>query len=152
MRTAAIVLSISAALVPSLAGAQFANLPREDFIWRWAHAADEAWRIGPEDFEVRGGEAPFQCVLTGKLSPGSHLTEQDLRDMQYQLQGSLFFVQESANMMNELDIMRDLDWAVLDCKRPQAAEEDPAEVQEKVDRAREKAIEDMLRRRERAQQ
>jgi hypothetical protein len=50
--------------------------------------------------------------------------------------------------MNELDRARDIDWAELDCKKPQPTERDEQETQERVDRAREKAVEDMLRRRE----
>jgi hypothetical protein len=137
-----------------LASAQFGvvQLPSTDFIWRWGDAADEAPRLGPEDFEANGSELPFQCVLTGALSPGSHITQPELQQMESELQSSLWFIQASAAMMNDLDLNRELAWAMLDCKKPQAGEEDPDEQQEKVERARQKAVEEMLRRRERAQQ
>jgi hypothetical protein len=154
MRKAAITLCGAAVLLAGPASAQFGmvQLPSDDFIWRWADAADEEPRLGPEDFDVRGSELPFQCVLTGALSPGSQITTQELQQMESELQTSLWFIQASAAMMNDLDLNREISWAMLDCKKPQTGDEDPAEVEEKVERARQKAVEDMLRRRERAQQ
>jgi hypothetical protein len=71
--------------------------------------------------------------------------------MEMQLSASLWFVQASSAMMNDLDLNREIDWAILDCKKGQAGEQDPDKLQERVDRARQKAVEDMLKRRERAQ-
>jgi hypothetical protein len=71
--------------------------------------------------------------------------------MERELTASLYFVQASAAMMNELELEFDLRWAMLDCKKPQAGEEDPEKTAEQVERARQKAVEDMLKRRERAQ-
>jgi hypothetical protein len=153
MREAATALFITAMLAPSLASAQFGilNYPNEDFIWRWANARDAEPRLGPEDFEARGQEATFDCVLTGALSPGSHVTDLELKEMEYQLQSSLFFIQASAELMNELELQREIAWATLDCKKPQPSEQDAAELEEEVERARQKAVEEMLRRRERSQ-
>jgi hypothetical protein len=128
------------------------QLPSNDFTWRWGDAADEAPRLGPEDFEARGSELPFQCVLTGALSPGSQISTPELQQMESELQASLWFIQASAAMMNDLDLNREISWAMLDCKKPQPSDEDAAEVEEKVERARQKAVEEMIRRRERAQQ
>jgi hypothetical protein len=156
MRNVAKILCSAAVLLPSFASAQFGmpQLPSTDFTWRWARAADAADAergLGPEDFDVRGGEVGFQCVLTGALSPGSHITDQQLKEMEYELTGSVFFIQASAQWMNDLEVMREISWAVLDCKKGQAAEEDPEKVEAEVDRARQKAVEEMLKRRERAQ-
>jgi hypothetical protein len=147
------VLLVAAVLVPSFASGQFGipQLPSTDFTWRWADAADPEPRLGPEDFEVRGGEMSFHCVLTGALSPLSNLTNEDLREMEFELTGSVFFIQASAQRMNDLDVLREIDWAVLDCKKGQAEEEDPAKVEAEVERARQKAVEDMIKRREREQ-
>jgi hypothetical protein len=150
------VLLVAAVLVPSFASGQFGipQLPNTDFTWRWGRAAGGAEaesRLGPEDFEVRGGEMSFHCVLTGALSPLSNLTNEDLREMEFELTGSVFFIQASAQRMNDLDVLREIDWAVLDCKKGQAEEEDPAKVEAEVERARQKAVEDMIKRREREQ-
>jgi hypothetical protein len=154
MRTVAIALCGAAVLLSSLASGQFGmfQIPSNDFIWRWADAADEGPNLSAEDFEVRGGEYGFECILTGALSPGSHITMQQLQEMEAQLLANISFIQASATTMNDLDFNRELGWAILDCKKGQAGEEDPDEVAERVERARQKAVEDMLRRRERAQQ
>jgi hypothetical protein len=153
MRKVAFALCSAAVLAPSLASGQFGmvQLPDTDFTLRWADAADEAPNLTAEDFEARGGESGFQCVLTGGLSPGSRITTQQLREMETQLTGSLWFVQASAAMMNDLDLNREIDWAILDCKKQQGGEQDADELQERVERARQKAVEDMLKRRERAE-
>lgn len=146
-------LCTAAVLLPSLASGQFGmvQLPDTDFTLRWADAADEAPNLTAEDFEARGNELAFQCVLTGALSPGSRITTQQLREMETQLTGSLWFVQASVAMMDDLDLNREIDWAILDCKKQQGREEDADELQQRVERARQKAVEDMLKRRERAQ-
>lgn len=153
MRKVAFALCSATALLPSLASTQFGmvQLPNTDFIWRWADAVDEAPNLTAEDFEVRGAELSFHCVLTGALSPGSRITTRELQEMEQQLTGSLWFVQASAATMNDLDLNREIDWAILDCKKQQGNEEDADELQERVERARQKAVEDMLKRRERAQ-
>jgi hypothetical protein len=153
----ALALSSAAVLLPSFASGQFGipQLPNHDFTWRWADAEDSTDTgsgLTAEDFQARGNEMAFTCVLTGALSPGSTITMQQLQEMEMTLVASISFIQASATAMNDLDFNRELAWAILDCKKSQAGEEDPAEVEEKVERARQKAVEDMLRRRERQQQ
>jgi hypothetical protein len=151
----ALALSGAAMLMPGFAVGQFGipQLPNHDFQWRWAHAEDaEAGGLSAEDFRARGAEMTFQCTLTGALSPGSQITMQELQEMERVLVGSISFVQASATAMNDLEFNRELAWAILDCKKAQPGEEDPEKVEQEVERARQKAVEDMLRRRERQQQ
>jgi hypothetical protein len=148
-----LALSSAALLVPSYVSGQFGipQLPTTDFTWRWGDAQDAEARLGAEDFQANGNEMAFRCELTGALSPGSQITMQELQNMEMVLVSSISFVQASATAMNDLDFNRELDWAILDCKKGEAAEEDPDKVAEEVERARQKAVEDMLKRRERAQ-
>jgi hypothetical protein len=125
------------------------NLPRNDFVWRWGDTEEVSGARRTEDFAASGVEASFRCDLKGRLSPSSRMTEVDVRQLENELQGSLYFIQAAAYAMNELDLARNLDWAELNCVKPQATERDPEETQEKVDRAREKAVQEMLERRER---
>lgn len=89
----------------------FANLPDDDFTWRWGEQRGS--RI--DDFSIRGGEQSFLCTLTGELSARSRLTRTDLRNFEAELRTSLFFIVDATNAMNQLDRQRDLAWAVLDC-------------------------------------
>jgi hypothetical protein len=153
----ALALSGAAVLLPSFANGQFGipQLPTTDFTWRWADAADSTdvgAGLSAEDFQARGNEMAFRCVLTGALSPGSQITMQQLQEMEMTLLASISFIQASATAMNDLDFNRELAWAILDCKKAQPGDEDPEKVEEEVERARQKAVEDMLKRRERAQQ
>jgi hypothetical protein len=77
------------------------------------------------------------------------MTDPEINEMETQLGTSLYFIQATAMLMNDLDLQRQLDWAELACVKPEGREEDPAELQERVERARQKAVEDMLKRRER---
>jgi hypothetical protein len=152
-----LALSSAAVLLPSFASGQFGipQLPNHDFQWRWADAEDSTdvgAGLSAEDFQARGNEMSFSCVLTGALSPGSTITMQQLQEMEMTLVASISFIQASATAMNDLDFNRELDWAILDCKKAQAGEEDPEKVEAEVERARQKAVEEMLKRRERAQQ
>ena len=156
MRKVAIALCSAAVLLPGLASGQFGipQLPNNDFTWRWADAADSTdvgTGLGAEDFQARGYEMSFHCELTGALSPGSQITRQQLEEMERKLVASISFIQASATAMNDLDFNRELDWAILDCKKSKPSEEDPEKLEEQVERARQKAVEEMLKRRERAQ-
>ena len=131
-------------------GAQFSNfvtLPTSDFTWRWGDWEQSRRRI--EDFNVTGSEAGFRCGLVGQLRPGSRLTEMEVRALERELSSSLSFIQSAANAMNILDQQRDMEWAELACTKPPPAENDPEKSAERVDRAREKALQEMLERRER---
>jgi hypothetical protein len=149
------VATVAAALVAALPYAatnaqfsNFVNLPQGDFTWRWGDWEKSGSRRS-EDFSVSGGEGRFRCDLTGRLSPGNPMTSPEIRQMERDLSATLHFIQAAANAMNVLDRQRDLDWAELACVQPQPAEGDAQEQQEKVDRAREKALREMLERRER---
>ena len=133
------------------AHAQFSGLvtlPSSDFTWRWGNWDRELSRR-VNDFDITGHEASFRCELTAGLRPSSRMTREDVRAIENELQGSLYFIQEAAHTLNILDQQRDLEWAELACAKPQPAETSPEESQERVDRAREKAVEEMLRQRER---
>jgi hypothetical protein len=157
MTKATLAVCIAAAFLPSLGRTQFGqfgmvNLPPDDFTWRWGREFEEGQQRLPEDFSVRGGEAEFQCNLTGRLSASNRMTDPEINEMETALGASLFFIQAAAELMNELDLQHQLDWAELACVKPDGREEDPAELQEKVERARQKAVEDMLKRRERREE
>jgi hypothetical protein len=131
-------------------GAQFSNfvtLPTSDFTWRWGDWEESRRRN--EDFNVNGNEGGFRCELVGQFGPGSQLTEREVRVMEQELGSSLYFIQSAANAMNILDQQRDIEWAELACTRPPPTENDPEKSAERVERAREKALQEMLERRER---
>ena len=157
MRKVATTVCIVAALLPSLASAQFGqqfgmvNLPSDDFTWRWGRDFEEGQPRASEDFSARGGEGGFQCTLTGRLSASNQMTGPEINQMEAELSATLYFIQAAAALMNELDLQHHLDWAELACVKPDGGEEDPAKLQEEVERARQKAVEEMLKRRERAE-
>jgi hypothetical protein len=144
----ALLLSL---LCQDAVNAQFSglvNLPQNDFTWQWGDWDESRRRGGSEDFSMTGAEGGFRCELTGRLSPSSRMTELGIRELENELQGSLYFIQAAAYAMNELDRARNIDWAELNCVKPQPTERDAEETQERVDRAREKAVQEMLERRE----
>lgn len=98
------------------------NLPQNDFTWTWGDQRSAGRGFG--DISIFGVDAGFRCDLTGKLRSGSGLSRMELRELENDLRASTFFVQAAANAMNDLDVRRELDWAKLECKKPQAAEED----------------------------
>ncbi|MBN1238490.1 MAG: hypothetical protein JXB36_08300 [Gammaproteobacteria bacterium] len=142
-------LAAAAAVQALPAHAQFGySLPRNDFTWRWGDA-DETARRRSSDFSVSGGEAGFRCDLQGELRLGSRWTPGDIRQLENDLRVSAFFIRSAAEAMNALDLRREIEWATLDCRKPAESEPDPEAEQEKLDRAREKMIEEMRRRRAR---
>lgn len=134
------------------AAAQFfpVNLPNNDFRWQWGDvdAAGQGRRT-LRDFSSSGNEAGFTCQLTGALRAGSRIEDLELRRLESELGISLYFIQAATRVMNDLDYRRDLDWAVLDCKLPEAREPDPEAQQERLDRLRERALRRQAERRER---
>lgn len=142
------------AVLPRPAAAQFGsvfgqfNLPDSDFTWIWGRRAETA--LGrAEDFSLAGSEGGFRCTLEGKMSPGAGWSMGDIRELENQLNSSLFFIQSSANAMYTLDQQLDLDWAKLDCAKSQATV-DEERAQELEDKARAKA--ERARERRRARQ
>jgi hypothetical protein len=113
------------------------NLPQNDFRWVWGRNEVVAARGG--DLDVRGGEGGFRCELSARLSPASRLSRMDMRNLERELQTTLFFIQSAANTMNALDQRHEIDWAVLECSKSQPAERDAEESQERVDKALERA-------------
>lgn len=147
-----VAAAIACALSCAAASAQFSpfvNLPQNDFTWQWGDWERNTGSRRLEDFSVNGNESGFRCQLTGRLGPGNRMTSPEIRQMERDLGASLYFIQAAANAMNVLDQQRDLDWAQLACVKPQPSEGDAQAQQEKVDKAREKALQDMLERRER---
>ena len=137
--------------VVSDAGAQVflpMNLPENDFVWTWGRVTGLETRRSREDFSIIGNEAGFRCELTGRMSLARGTTLPEMRQLEQELQTSLFFIQESANLMYQWDQYRQIEWAMLDCKRPEATETE-SDLQEREDRARERAERRRERRRER---
>lgn len=124
------------------------QLPADDFTWIWGTRRE---RIGRgSDFSILGGEGGFRCELDGRLSPSSSWSTSEIRRFENDLRGSLGFIQEAANAMYIMDQQRQLDWARLDCARPEDPAEDPERAQELEDKARAKAERRRERRRARA--
>jgi hypothetical protein len=148
--------AVAAALVvtglhPGVASAQFGlNLPRDDFTWIWGNAEDAATGRS-RDISTSGNEAGFNCNLTGNLRVSSRMSSTDIRALESEIRTSLYFIQAASNAMNTLEFRRELDWAKLDCARPQASEEDAEAREERLDKAREKVMREQRARRERQQ-
>jgi len=144
---APITAAAIAVLTATAAHAQFGyyQLPKNDFTWNWGDAERKAGKF--EDFMVNGSEGGFNCELTGKLSGASRMTPSDLHTLEDQLRSRLDFIYASSSVMNQLDQSRDLDWARLQCAKPEAK---PLSSQEKADKeakAREKMQREIDRRR-----
>jgi hypothetical protein len=123
------------------------QLPKNDFVWTWGKANAFEGTRAREDFSVVGTEAGFRCELTGRMSLSRGTSPTEMRELEAQLQASLFFIQDSANLMYRLDTYREIDWAMLDCKTVEANETE-ADLQEREDKARERAERRRERRRE----
>jgi hypothetical protein len=125
------------------------QLPENDFVWTWGRATGLAdQRRLSEDFSMVGSEAGFRCELTGKMSLARGTSPTEMREFENRLQTSLFFIQDTANVMYQLDVYREIDWAVLDCKKPEANETE-ADLDEREAKARERAERRRERRRAR---
>jgi hypothetical protein len=126
----------------------FVQIPRDDFVWTWGRTNALEARRQREDFSVVGGEGGFRCELTGKMSIARGSTFSEIRELEQQLQASLFFIRDSATLMYQMDQYRDIEWAMLDCKKPESSETE-SDLQEREDKARERAERRRERRRER---
>ncbi len=147
---AAVAAALIAAALSGEAAAQIfpANLPNNDFRWQWGDSVDQR-SGGLRDFSASGHEAGFNCQLTGALRPSARIENLELRRLESELGISLYFIQAATRVMNDLDYQRSLDWAVLDCKKPEVRERDPEAQQERLDRLRERALRRQAERRER---
>jgi hypothetical protein len=145
--------AVAAALLlgkPFAAEGQFGlyTLPNNDFTWHWGDMREGA-RRSFEDLSASGSEAGFRCDLTAKLSPGSRMSPVDVRTLENELSTRLDFIYAVSEAMNYLDQTRELDWATLDCKKPEAAPVSEEERAERESRAREKMQRELERRRAR---
>ena len=146
--TAAALFAVGVLALQGSADAQFGvNLPRDDFTWMWGD--HEMQRRGSRDFSINGSEASFRCELTGSLRLGSRLSTGDIRQIENEIRTSLFFIQAAANMMAALDQRRELDWAMLDCAKPGEEDINSERAQQRLEKAREKAVREQAERRER---
>ena len=146
-RYLSVIVAVVATVTGTAALAQFGlpmQLPQDDFVWAWGRMQGREGRSGFPDFDVVGTDGPFRCQLTGKLSLSSGLGRTEARNLEQQLRASMLFIQETAYTMNNYDSYRYLDWAILDCKKPESTEteddlaEREAKARERAERARER--------------
>ena len=126
-------------------------LPSKDFTWHWGTSDAEERARGHADFNVNGHDQGFECDLTAKLHPSSTMSISDVRDAEMQLREAFEFVRAASEYMQYLDYQRDLDWAILDCKRPQPEQATEEEKLERETKARERMQREVERRRARQQ-
>jgi len=98
-----------------------------------------------------GSDGFFRCELTGRLRVGSRLSRTDVRQLEDSVRNDLSFVRAANNAMYTLESRGELDWATLDCAKPEPTEADEAKRDEREARAREKAARERERRRARRQ-
>jgi hypothetical protein len=142
----------AAACAPTLAQAQLGmyQLPKDDFIWNWGRTG-EASRTAFEDFEVRGGELGFSCVLTGGVGASGRLSPSDIRELENTLRSRMDFIYAAATYMNDLvDVQRAISWARLKCEKFEPTPSTEEEKAEREARAKEKMQKEIERRRARA--
>ncbi len=146
----AVFAGAAATAVTAQLGGLPMQLPSNDFVWAWGRAQrqGEDARRGIEDFNVIGNDGGFRCQLTGKMSIAAGIGPTEARALEDQLRSSLFFIQDSTYTMNQYDAVRYLDWAVLDCKKPESNETE-ADLAEREAKARERAERRRERRRAR---
>jgi hypothetical protein len=151
LRSFSVALLAAAAAVAAQAQLRMPmQLPENDFVWAWGRAqrptADARRGIG--DFTIYGNEGGFRCELSVRLGIASGLSNTETRGLEAELRASLFFIQDAAYAMNELDYYNSLDWAILDCKKPESNETED-ELAEREAKARERAERRRERRRSR---
>lgn len=139
-------------LLCAAAEAQFGfyTLPQNDFTWTWGNLRPEDIR-GRADIEASGGESRFRCELTAALRPSSRLSPHEIRQIANEVQGSIAFIRDSVNLLNNLDAQRELDWGRLACVLPEPEEVSEEERAEREAKARERMQREVERRRARQQ-
>jgi hypothetical protein len=143
----ALILACQATPARAQFGAFPVNLPKDDFTWNWGdleRSKDKRFA----DFDANGGEEGFRCTLEGKLSAGSRMSPSEIRQLENDLGASLYFIEAATNAMNTLDYQRQLDWAILDCDKPEPTEADAAKTQASLEKAKAKAQKKLIERRE----
>lgn len=146
MHRATLIAALCAcALAPHVASAQFGyTIPNQNFIWNWGKGEGHGAR---QDFAVRGGEAGFNCDLTGAMRVGHDLSPTERIAFEQQLSTSIQFIYDATTLMNQLDLQFSLDWAQLDCKKYEAKPLTEEQKAERESRARSKAQAEVERRR-----
>jgi hypothetical protein len=149
--TLAVVLAAAAAsasLVANRAVGQFGiyTLPQDDFRWNWGAIGPEE-KTGFADIQVSGSEGAFRCDLSARTRASSILGPTDYRQIENDLRTRIDFIYAASQAMNYLDQNRSLDWAVLDCKRPEQEPVDAATSEARQNEAREKMLRELERRR-----
>ena len=155
MQRSRIVAATAALITAGFASAASAQLgtyqlPSSNFIWRWGDENGRAIHRA-EDLEVSGGEAGFRCDLTAAISPASHLSPSEVRQIATQLSTAIDFIYKSSMLMNDMQSQRQIDWATLSCARPEATPSSEAEKAEHEQKAREKMQKEIERRRAKQQ-
>ena len=144
----AAALLFTTTTLAQLAVPRIVQLPTTDFVWDWGNARGDE-RLRPH-FQMVGRERAFTCDLQGSFKPGSHMRDfENMREFEQQLNSTLYFIQDSTYLLNDLYLQNHVQWARLDCKLPEETERNPDKVQEDLDRALERARRDQQRRRER---
>jgi hypothetical protein len=149
----AALVATAAALPVKPAGAQFGlyQLPSNNFIWRWGQSREDGKQTGFPDIDIQGSESGFLCHLTARFRVSSALSPSDLRQVESDLRTRLDFIYATSQEMNYLDQMRSIDWATLDCKKPEPGPTDEAKKAERESAAREKMLRELERRRAKQQ-
>ena len=139
-------------LLPAAAQLGLYTLPSNNFIWNWGETGESGKRRGAADLDVNGNESGFLCHLTARFRVSVDLSEPDLRQLEGQLGTRLDFIYAAATTMTYYDDMRQLDWATLDCRKPEPGPVDEAKRAEREDAARAKMLRELERRRARQSQ
>jgi hypothetical protein len=154
-RAVLVAMGLAALLAAGGAHAQFGQripglmtLPDQDFTWNWGRTVDAPGSAGLEDFSARGAQGKFRCSLKGRFSPGAINSSLDARELERRLATSLYFVEDAAYTMSDLDQRNDLAWATLDCAQAVADDSEEAS-REREERAHAKALRELQKRRER---
>lgn len=145
-------LLVAAAGFASAAKAQFGLpgllvLPEDDFIWIWGNRERaEAGRAS--DMSMTTLDQGFRCELNARFSASNNLSMPEIREFEGNLRTSPFFIETVANAMYQLELRRDIDWAVLQCVKLSETEDREAQAEHEA-KLRERAERRRDRRRER---
>lgn len=153
MRGSKLAVALAAAAAPIVLAANVAvgqlglySLPKDDFRWNWGAIGPEE-QTGFADIQVSGSEGVFRCELSARTRASSSLGPTDYRQIENDLRSRLDFIYAASEAMNYLDQTRSLDWAVLDCKRPEEQPVDAETSAQRQNEAREKMLRELERRR-----
>ncbi len=148
-RRLSVIAGVVAVLAIAPVAAQFGlyQLPKNDFIWRWGASREDGKQTGFADLDLQGTESGFHCHLTARLRAAINMGPGETRQLENDLRTRLDFIYAASQEMNYLDQMLSLDWATLDCKRPEATPVSEEKKAERESAAREKMLRELERRR-----